>query len=63
MLNFCIRYQRAVYQTKKNLMGNECVVSGKFGQMIAVDSNNHIHVVWSDETPGNFEIYYKKGIQ
>jgi hypothetical protein len=27
---------------------------------IAVDSNNHIHVAWSDETPGNFEIYFKK---
>ena len=30
---------------------------------VAVDSNNHIHVVWYDETPGNFEIYYRKGIQ
>jgi len=30
---------------------------------IALDSNNHIHVVWYDETPGNFEIYYRKGIQ
>jgi len=27
---------------------------------IAVDSNDHIHVVWADETPGNYEIYYKK---
>jgi len=27
---------------------------------IAVDSSNNIHVVWSDETPGNAEIYYKK---
>jgi hypothetical protein len=27
---------------------------------IAIDSNNHIHVVWGDETPGNYEIYYKK---
>lgn len=30
---------------------------------IAIDSNNDIHVVWEDETPGNKEIYYKKGIQ
>jgi len=27
---------------------------------IALDSNNHIHVVWTDDTPGNDEIYYKK---
>ena len=27
---------------------------------IAVDSNNHIHVVWEDWTPGNAEIFYKK---
>jgi hypothetical protein len=30
---------------------------------IAVDSNNHLHVVWQDRIPGNWEIYYKKGIQ
>jgi len=30
---------------------------------ITVDSNNHIHVTWTDETPGNYEIHYKKGIQ
>ena len=27
---------------------------------IATDSNNHIHVVWDDDTPGNYEIFYKK---
>ena len=27
---------------------------------IATDSNNHIHVVWIDYTPGNAEIFYKK---
>jgi len=27
---------------------------------IAVDSGNHIHVVYSDNTPGNEEIYYKR---
>jgi hypothetical protein len=30
---------------------------------IAVGPNSHIHVVWSDKTPGNYEIYYRKGIQ
>jgi hypothetical protein len=27
---------------------------------IAVDSNNFIHIVWHDYTPGNWDIYYKK---
>ena len=27
---------------------------------IAVDTNNHIHVVWQDDTHGNYEVYYKK---
>jgi len=27
---------------------------------IATDSNNHLHVVWQDDSPGNDEIYYKK---
>jgi hypothetical protein len=31
-----------------------------FTPMIAVDSSDNLHVVWSDDTPGNFEIYYKK---
>jgi hypothetical protein len=30
---------------------------------LALDSSNCIHVVWEDDTPGNGEIYYKKGIQ
>ena len=28
---------------------------------IAVDSNYTVHIVWGDFTPGNYEIYYKKG--
>jgi hypothetical protein len=28
--------------------------------VIAVDSSGQVHVAWQDETPGNFEIYYKK---
>jgi len=27
---------------------------------VAVDSSDNVHVVWSDETPGNYELYYKK---
>jgi hypothetical protein len=28
---------------------------------IAVDSTGYLHLVWRDETPGNFNVYYKKG--
>jgi hypothetical protein len=28
--------------------------------VVATDSSNNIHVVWTDQTPGNWEIYYKK---
>jgi hypothetical protein len=31
--------------------------------VLALDSANVIHVIWSDDTPGNNELYYKKGIQ
>jgi uncharacterized cupin superfamily protein len=31
-----------------------------FNAGIAIDSNNAIHVVWFDNTPGNWEIYYKR---
>ena len=27
---------------------------------VAVDSSGRVHVVWHDDTPGNFEIYYKR---
>jgi hypothetical protein len=30
--------------------------------VLAVDSDNYFYVVWRDNTPGNFEIYYKKEI-
>ncbi len=31
-----------------------------YSPVIAVDSSDHLHVVWNDDTPGNREIYYKK---
>jgi hypothetical protein len=30
---------------------------------VAVYTYNNIHIVWEDDTPGNDEIYYRKGIQ
>jgi BNR repeat-like domain len=29
---------------------------------LAADASGHIHVVWHDNTPGNFEIYYKNSV-
>jgi len=29
---------------------------------IAVDPSDHLHVIWQDHTPGNYEIYYKKSV-
>jgi hypothetical protein len=43
--------------TTKRLTYNS---GNSFGPAIAVGSNNHIHVVWGDDTPGNNEIYYRK---
>jgi hypothetical protein len=38
--------------------------SGNSGEpAIAVDTVGNIHVVWSDNTPGNLEIYYRKFIK
>jgi len=31
-----------------------------FTPVIAVDSSDNLHVAWADDTPGNYEIYYKK---
>ena len=29
---------------------------------VALDASGHIHVVWQDSTPGDYEIYYKKSV-
>jgi hypothetical protein len=43
--------------TTKRLTWNNGESSHPF---IAVESNDHIFVVWEDDSPGNFEIYFKK---
>jgi hypothetical protein len=30
-------------------------------QAMAIDSGDTVHIVWEDDTPGNSEIYYKRG--
>ena len=34
-----------------------------WGLVAAIDSSDDIHIIWEDETPSNWEIFYKKGIQ
>jgi hypothetical protein len=36
---------------------------GSYAPSIDIDSSNSIHLVWYDYTPGNYEIFYRKGIQ
>lgn len=36
---------------------------GSYHPAFDADSANNIHLVWDDNTPGNNEIYHKKGIQ
>jgi hypothetical protein len=33
------------------------------GPAIAVGMSNSLHVIWFDNSPGNYEVFYKKGIQ
>ena len=47
----------ATWGTAKRLTWNS---GASGGQVIAADSSNAIHVVWLDNTPGNFEVYYKR---
>jgi hypothetical protein len=62
--NFEIYYKRStnggIAWTTKRLTWN---LGWSKNPAIAVNSNNHIHIIWYDETPGNDEIYHKKGIQ
>jgi hypothetical protein len=35
-------------------------LDSSFSPALAVDSSDNLHVVWHEDTPGNYEIYYKK---
>jgi len=35
--------------------GDSCIPA------MVIDPGDNIHVAWQDDTPGNFEIYYRKG--
>jgi hypothetical protein len=30
---------------------------------LAVDASGRVHVVWQDNTPGNYEIYYRRFVK
>jgi len=59
--NYEIYYKRSedggtTWSTSKRLTWT---LSGSHRPVIAIDSGDTIHVVWSDDTPGNAEIHYK----
>jgi len=47
----------ATWATSRNLTWNS---GGSYSPATAVDSSGNIHVLWSDSTPGNYEIHYRK---
>lgn len=53
----CIYIHAQTWSPTKRLTWN----SGYSGAInFVVDSNDHLHIVWHDTSPGNQEIYYKK---
>jgi hypothetical protein len=63
--NMEIYYKRStnggtLWDGSKRLTWNS---EGSYSPAVAVDSGNAIHIVWNDLSPGNNEIYYKKGTQ
>jgi hypothetical protein len=60
--NFEIFYKKstdggATWSTSKNLSSS---AGNSINAAMAVESPDTIHLVWSDFTPGDFELYYKK---
>jgi len=47
----------ATWTTNKRLTWN---AGWSVGPDIAVDSSGHLHLVWSDSSPGNYEVFYAK---
>jgi len=50
---------------KGNTFGSPKNLSDNAGESIEpqiISSGNNVYVVWQDDTPGNFEIFFKKGV-
>jgi hypothetical protein len=47
----------ATWSAVVNISNNS---GGSFSPAIIVDSGNNLHVVWTDTTPGNYDIFYSK---
>jgi BNR repeat-like domain len=60
--NFEVYYERSTDGGANWTAGKRLTwTSGESGRpSIAVDSSNHLHLVWRDHSSGNWEIYYKK---
>jgi BNR repeat-like domain len=56
-LLFSVQTAQAGWSANKRLNWTS---GDSFHASVAVGPNNHLHVVWQDNTPGNDEIYYKK---
>jgi len=57
-LSFLTSYALADWSTAKRLTWTS---GNSQSPAIAIEASDIIHVVWSDDTPGNDEIYYNQG--
>jgi hypothetical protein len=57
VLVFAVPFARADWSASRRLTWNSGL---SWDPAIAVDSSGAVHVVWYDNSPGNWEIYYKK---
>ncbi len=49
----------ATFSTAKNLSNN---TGGSFDPLMTLDVSGNINVVWFDDTPGNFDIFFSRGV-
>lgn len=57
LLCVCVQIARADWTPAKRLTWTP---GASHSAAIALDSTGQLHLVWGDETPGNYEVYYKR---